>query len=172
MPDNTTETSEATTDTVVEVGNPTDLSAEIDKWKSLSRKHEERAKANADAAKELDELKRSMLSDQEKAIEAVKIETRQQTMAEFAAKLVDAKLQVHLNGKALKADSVLSFNKSAFITETGDVDEDAIQAWVESNSQTIEPSYPDLGQGERSNPPTALNSDPLLAALKSKLGIN
>ena len=34
----------------------TDLSVEVEKWKSLSRKNEQQAKANAAAAKELEEL--------------------------------------------------------------------------------------------------------------------
>jgi hypothetical protein len=144
---------------------------ETEKWKNLARKHEERAKANAKAAAELEELKKSMLTDQEKAIEEARRETRQQTRAEYTTKLVDAKLETSLNGRILDANAVLSFEKSQFITDDGDVDEDAISNWVESNTKTPDTVYPDLAQGQRGSAP-ALNSDPLLADLKSKLGLS
>jgi multidrug efflux pump subunit AcrA (membrane-fusion protein) len=145
--------------------------AEMEKWKNLARKHEDRAKANAKAAAELEELKKSMLTDQEKAIDEARREARQQTVAEYSTKLVDAKLEASLNGRILDANAVLSFEKSQFITKDGDIDEDAISNWVESNTKTPEAVYPDLAQGQRGNAP-ALNSDPLLADLKSKLGIS
>lgn len=150
-----------------------DLQAELDKWKSLARKHEDRAKANSAAAKELEQLKVSMLTEQEKAIEQARAEARQATISEFAGKLVDAKLQAHLNGKTLKADAVLNFNKSVFLTDDGDVDESSMLAWIESNTtpNNQTPAYPELGQGVR-NEPTALNSDPLLRDLKAKLGLS
>lgn len=44
----------------------TDWPAEVEKWKSLSRKNEEQAKANAEAAKRLAELEESQKSQQEK----------------------------------------------------------------------------------------------------------
>lgn len=156
---------EATSDTPV-----VDPTQETEKWKTLARKHEERAKANAKAAAELEELKKSMLTDQEKAIEEAKREARKATVAEFSSKLVDAKLEASLNGRVLDANAVLSFEKSKFITEDGDVDEDAISNWVESNTKTPDTVFPDLAQGQRGTAP-ALNSDPLLADLKSKLGI-
>lgn len=147
-------------------------SGDLEKWKSLARKHEERAKANAQAAKELAELKQSMLTDTEKALEQAKSETRRQVLAEVATKLVDAKLQAELNGKVLSADAVLTFKKEAFIGDDGEVDELAIKAWVESHATKAETVYPDLAQGKRGTNPVALNSDPLLADLKAKLGIN
>jgi hypothetical protein len=148
-----------------------DSAGDLDKWKSLARKHEERAKANAQAAKELAELKLSMLTDTEKALEQAKSETRRQVMAEAATRLVDAKLQAELNGKVLPAEAVLTFRKETFIDEQGEVDDLAIKAWVESHATKAETVYPDLAQGKRGTNPVALNSDPLLADLKAKLGI-
>jgi hypothetical protein len=161
----TTQPEADTTDTAV------DTTAELEKWKTLARKHEERAKANAKAASELDQIKQSMLTDQEKAIAEAKREARQETMAEYSKRLVDAKLESALNGRVLDGNAVLTFDKSAFITEDGEVDEQAISKWVEANSKSPEPTYPDLGQGQRGSS-TPLNGDPLLADLKSKLGIN
>lgn len=45
-----------------------DLQAEIDKWKALSRKNEERAKANESAAKRLSEIEEGQKSEIEKAM--------------------------------------------------------------------------------------------------------
>jgi len=53
-------------------GDGVDLQAEVAKWKGLSRKHEDQAKANAKAAKDLEELQRQGLSEQERAIEEAK----------------------------------------------------------------------------------------------------
>ncbi|WP_051432595.1 hypothetical protein [Promicromonospora kroppenstedtii] len=44
-----------------------DLAAQLEEWKGHARKHEDKAKANAKAATELAELKRSSMSDAEKA---------------------------------------------------------------------------------------------------------
>jgi len=160
--------------TITESTDTVDLAIEAEKWKQLARKHEDRAKANADAAKELEQLKQSMLTETEKAIEQAKAESRKATVLEYSSKLVEAKLESYLNGKVLDANALLSFNKSAFITDDGDINDDALRQWVESNTASPEPTkpvYPDLGQGNRGAAP-ALNSDPLLADLKAKLGID
>jgi Spy/CpxP family protein refolding chaperone len=44
----------------------TELETDRDKWKDLSRKHEERSKANSDAADELKKLRESKQTDEEK----------------------------------------------------------------------------------------------------------
>jgi hypothetical protein len=77
MPENTASTSEstdeATTDettvetTSEETSEGTDLVAELEKWKALSRKNEDRAKANADKAKKFDEIEEANKSEIEKA---------------------------------------------------------------------------------------------------------
>lgn len=170
MSDNAQE-NEATTQPDADETATVDSVSEAEKWKQLARKHEERAKANAQAAAELDQLKQSMLSDTEKAIEQAKAEARQATVAEYSGRLVDAKLESLLNGKTLTANALLAFDKSAFVQTDGTVDDDAMRAWVDSNTATpTTPAFPDLGQGTRGNAP-ALNSDPLLADLKAKLGI-
>jgi len=129
------------------------LQAELDKWKSMSRKNEQTAKANAQAAKELEEIKKSQLTDQEKLIEQTKEETASEVRKEFAGKLVDAELKGQLQGRALKGDAVLNFDKNAFITDSGDIDTEAIQQWVEANSNQTDTPAPDLGQGARGTNP-------------------
>ena len=126
-----------------------DLESEVEKWKSLSRKNEQQAKANAQAAKELDELKKSQLSDTERLIESTKDETRLAVRMEFAEKLVDAELKSSLTGRVLEGNALLDFNKSSFIDEGGNVDSDAIQVWVDAHSTKTDMPKPDLGQGVR-----------------------
>ena len=147
MPEETIETTEPISEeTPVET---TDLSAEVEKWKSLSRKNEAQAKANAQAAKELEDLRKASLTDQEKLIASTREETALSVRREFAGKLVDAELKAALNGKTLEAASLLSFDKNSFIDETGEIDTTALAAWVEAHTKSTDTTLPDLGQGIR-----------------------
>ena len=130
------------------------LQAEVEKWKSLSRKNEQQAKANVAAAKELEEIKKSQLSETEKLIEQTKTETAQEIRREFATKLVDAELKSALQGRVMEAGALLSFDKSTFILEDGNIDSEAVQSWVEAHSKTTEIPAPDLGQGNRGKNPS------------------
>ena len=130
------------------------LQAEVDKWKSLSRKNEQQAKANMAAAKELEEIKKSQLSDTERLIAETKEQTALSVRREFAGKLVDAELKSQLNGRLLDAGALLSFDKSSFIDDEGNINTEAIQSWVEAHSKTTEIPAPDLGQGARGNNPS------------------
>lgn len=134
---------------VIETTETVDLPAEVEKWKSLSRKNEQQAKTNAQAARELEELKRSQLSDTEKLIESTKDETRKAMRIEFAQKLVDSELKAALNGKSLDGKALFEFNKSSFVDSNGDVDSASITEWVEAHSITHAQNSPDLGQGLR-----------------------
>lgn len=148
MSDEIIETTTETTE--VEETATVDLNSEVEKWKTLSRKNEAQAKANAQAAKELEELKKASLTDQERLIESTRTETAQAIRKEFAGKLAEAELKSALNGKVLEGNAILSFDKSTFIDENGDVDSAAIQAWVEAHAKSAEITFPDLGQGIRS----------------------
>lgn len=142
---------EETVEPETEETETVDLASELEKWKNLSRKNEQQAKANAQAARELDELKKSQLTEQERLIQSVKDETASALRIEFAQKLVDAELKSSLNGRALDGGALLDFNKSSFITDDGDVDSEAIQAWVDAHSTKTDLPKPDLGQGARGN---------------------
>jgi len=152
QPEATTE-AEATEDATPE-SEMDNLKAELDKWKSMSRKNEQNAKANAQAAKELDEIKKSQLTDQEKLIEQTREETTKAIRTEYATKLVDAELKAQLTGKVLEGGAILSFDKNAFVTDDGNIDAEAIQQWVEANSKTTDIPAPDLGQGARGKNPS------------------
>lgn len=125
------------------------LKAEVDKWKSLSRKNEQQAKANIAAAKELEEIRKSQLTDTEKLVEQTRAETTQAIRREYATKLVDAELKATLNGRILDGGALLEFDKSSFILDDGNIDSEAIQSWVEAHSKTMDIPAPNLGQGAR-----------------------
>lgn len=156
-----TETNEAPEETteVVETDAPElsemeKLQAEVDKWKSLSRKNEQQAKSNIAAAKELEEIKKSQLSDQERLVADAREQAANEVRREFASKLVDAELKAQLNGRTLDGGALLTFDKSSFIQEDGNIDSEAIQSWVEAHSKSSEIPAPDLGQGSRGNNPS------------------
>jgi wobble nucleotide-excising tRNase len=139
---------------VSELSEMEQLKAEVDKWKSLSRKNEQQAKSNMAAAKELEDIRKSQLTETEKLIEQTRTETAQSVRKEFATKLVDAELKAHLSGRVVDSNALLSFEKSAFITDDGNIDSEAIQSWVEAHSKETGTPAPDLGQGARGKNPS------------------
>jgi len=150
-----------------------DWEAEAEKWKRQARKHEDRAKANASAAKELEELRRQSMTDQDKAVAEAKASARAEVITEVAGRVVRAEVRAAAAGRlADEAVTVLvgGMDVSAFIDADGEVDSDKIAAFVDGIAPAESPPpFPELGQGARG--PTALNGDPLLRDVKAKLGI-
>ena len=162
-------TDEATPDTGTEA-EPTepeataapevDLEAEVNKWKALSRKHEDKAKANAKAQQELDRLRQESMSEQERAVEAARQQARSETLA----------------GRDIDIDSVLdAVDLSKFLDDDGHPDTVKVGDWVERIAPLPEtsatPKVPELGQGARPTPP-GLNSSQLQKDLMAKLGVS
>lgn len=132
-------------------------------WKFHARKHEERANARADydavkaKADELDELKKSQMSDQDKAVQEAKDQARAETLAEVGGRMVDTHINAAVTANRItqdQADVVLgSLDRSKFLTDDGDVDADKVEALL----TTLAPSSNgdekgrkvDLGQGRR-----------------------
>ena len=54
----------------------------------------------------------------------------------------------------MDSGALLSFDKSAFITDDGNIDSEAIQSWVEAHSKETSTPAPDLGQGARGKNPS------------------
>jgi len=87
-------------------GQTPDYAAEVEKWKGLARKHENRAKENADAAKKLQALEDSQKSDLEKAQSSQAMAEQRATKAESQVlryevaqeKKIPAKLMRFLTG--------------------------------------------------------------------------
>lgn len=156
----------------------TDVTAELEKWKSLARKQEDRAKANAAAAKELEALKRSAMSEQEQAVAQAVDQARAETLRQVGAQLVAAEVRVAAAGRAADVDALIeAIDVTKFLDDTGQVDREAIAAWVEriapAQQKEPTPTAPnglevfDIGQGLNAAPP----ADGLLSDIKSALGI-
>lgn len=151
------------------VTESTDWKAEAEKWKSLSRKNEEKAKANNAQLKELEEFKKAQMSEQDKALEAAKAEARKGAITEMGAKLVAAEVRVAAAGRldAEKLSVLLDgLNLGKFLTDAGDPDTEAITSWVDSIVPKSDPTFPDLGQGK-----TGQTEDPMIAAFKRGAGL-
>ena len=149
----------------------TDYEAEAKKWQALARKHEERAKANSNAAKELEELRKASMTEQEKAVEAAKAEARTAALREVGNRIVDAEFRAAAAGRLDKerVDALLEgLDRSRFITDDGEVDTEKVAAYVERI--TPEPTQPgpvDLGQGVRQPAALALNDDALAQSIQA-----
>lgn len=129
----------------------TDWQAETEKWKAQARKHEERAKSNAQAVKDLDQLKQASMSDLDKAVAQAKAEARAEAIKESASRLVAAEVRTAAKGRLSdeQVKTLLSgLNLAAFVKDDGEIDEAGIGKWVESVTPTSS-GFPDLGQGAR-----------------------
>lgn len=104
------------------------LKADRDKWKSQSRKHETRAKANAKAAKELEELRSKNLPPDEAAVREAEERGRTAARAEHAQALAGARIEAALTGIVDDpADLVEELNLAKYVDDDGEVDTDAIE---------------------------------------------
>lgn len=160
-----------------------DPAAEVERLRGelqKARKWEERAKANAKAAKELEEFRQQSMSETEKAIEQARTEGRRQALTETGQKIAAAELRAAASGRMTEEQlSTLldGLNLARFVDDDGEVDREALTAFVDGiapKPTEDEPAVPllDLGQGARSvGQNAALNGDPLLRSLKEKLGI-
>lgn len=132
----------------------TDWRAEADKWKALAQKHEQRAKGNAKSLADLEKAQRDAMTDQDRAI----AEARDAAFAEGRAiglgREVAALVRAAAVGRIADVDALLEgLDASRFVTDDGEADAKAVQAWVDK----VAPAKPegqqplgagiDLGQG-------------------------
>lgn len=126
---------EATGEQKSETGGSTGLTAEErlaalederDKWQGLSRKNEERAKANAEKAKRFDELEAASKSDLEKANErATKAEGQ---VSALTQRTVRAEVKALAAAKfADPSDAAAFLNLGEYIDDEGDIDTKGIE---------------------------------------------
>lgn len=169
-------TATETTAEAPEATETVDWQAEAEKWKTQSRKQEERAKANAAAAQELEQLRASQMSEAEKVAAEAEQRGRSAALAEVGQRLVRAEFAARSAGR-IGSEVLDDLNLAKFLTEDGEPDADAIDKAIArlAPAPTEEPTRkpgprPDLSQGSRND--LALNGDPLLDDLKSKLGIS
>lgn len=153
--------------------------AEIEKWKALSRENERRFKA---AMKDLDELKRQSMGEQERAVIEAREAGRNEALAAVAGKLVAAEIRAQAAGRLTDAQlGVLldDLRLDAYVDADGDVDRKRIGKLVDSlappaaptNSSTpAAPAPLDLGQGTRTEH-LPLNGNEFDRHLRAALGI-
>lgn len=127
-------------------GPDRDWKAEAEKWKALSRKHEN---ANATTLKELEQLRQSQMTDSERAIAEAEERGRQAARAETRTELAEAKLRVAAAGKVADVDALVELvDLGRFVTEDG-VDTSAIETAVERFIKALPaPTPPKFGSVE------------------------
>ncbi|MFC9847787.1 hypothetical protein ACFWFF_01555 [Streptomyces sp. NPDC060223] len=100
-------------------------------WKAHSREWERRAKANANAAIELEKLRAANMSEQEKAVKAAKDEGRTAALAEATPQIAQARLEVAAARAGVDLSEFAEYiDVAKFIGEDGQVDNKAIKAAV------------------------------------------
>ncbi|MFD9563391.1 hypothetical protein [Streptomyces sp. NPDC059994] len=125
--------------------------AEIDKWKALSRKNEDRFKA---ASTELEGYRQSHMSDTEKAIEAARAEARNTALSEVGTKLISAELRAASSAAGVTLPGAEYLNLESFLGADGNPDSARIEAFVSSlpKPSTTQPYAQDLGLGRQGSP--------------------
>jgi molecular chaperone GrpE (heat shock protein) len=138
-------------------------------WKAEARKWEHRAKANNDAAKRLEEIEAAQRTAEEKAQHAAaEAEKRANAALERVAR---AELKAALTGVVSDPGSVVEdLNVSKFINESGDVDNEAVNAFKARYEgmfpQASKVPAPNPAQGTSGNPPKTIG-DQIAAAEKA-----
>lgn len=152
----TSETTEATESQTAgtDTEQQTDYAAEVEKWKALAQKHEQRAKSNAEKAKGYDELKASQMTEQEKAVEAAKAEARAEAIREAAPRLVSAEFRAALAGRRTPAEVselIEDLDLSKYLNEAGEVDAERVAKKAELLAPVVEErkTAPGFGGGAR-----------------------
>jgi cell wall-associated NlpC family hydrolase len=131
MSDETTaeETAAETTETDVK-----DWKAEAEKWQTLARKNEERAKGNAQAAKELERVRAAAMTETEKAVAEAKTAGAAEAARAAAPRLVKAELRAAAADAGLPKEALAGFleyaDLSRFVADDGEVDDKAISAAI------------------------------------------
>ncbi|GGP72143.1 hypothetical protein [Streptomyces melanogenes] len=114
------------------------LTAEVDKWRSMSRKNE---KAFKDASRELEQFRQAAVTDQERAIETARAEARTAALSEFGSQLVTAELRAQAASAGTTLPAAEFLNLSRFLGEDGQPDGEAIAAFITTLSTSKEPEY-------------------------------
>jgi ribosomal protein S18 len=127
--DTVTDTTTTTTSTDTSKDTATDTETEGPDWKALARKHEKRAKDNADAAQELAKIKAENQTPSEKALNEAREAGRAESNAVHLQALAGARLEAALTGIVDDpAEFVDDLNLAKFVTNDGEVDTAAIAA--------------------------------------------
>lgn len=134
-----------------------DWQAEAEKWKSLSRKNEETAKANAAAAKRLEEIEAASASELEKAIKKARQEGAEEVTTKANQRLLNAEARAlaaeakfRNPGLAVKAIDLSGIS----VSEDGTVDAKAVRSLLADLAKD-EPYLVDDGKAAKPKPDDA-----------------
>lgn len=153
----TTDTPETETDPANEPNTPdpdadAETAKQLEHWKEVARKNEQRAKDNAQKAKDYDALKKSTMSETEKAVAEAKAEGLAEGLKTGSSKIAQAEIRAALAGRHSDPDAFIEgVDAARFIGDDGEVDRAQITAWVDKVAPVGEQKPPvlDLGQGNR-----------------------
>lgn len=110
----------------------TDWKSEAEKYRALQKKWEARAKENASAAKERDELRKQSMTDQEKAVEEASAKARTEERVRLAGKLARQGFLAAAAGRIPHAASVADdLNLAKYVGEDGEIDEGGLKELVD-----------------------------------------
>lgn len=147
----------------------TDWKAKHDALLRDARKHEERAKKNAEAARRLADLERSQMSEIEKARAEGLDAGRSEVLAQVAQERVTSAFRIALAGRAdVDVDELLDgVDLAKFRDDEGRADQKRIESWIAKvapapktqSDEAQQPRQLDMGQGARDKRPSASESN-------------
>lgn len=106
-----------------------DYKADAEKWQALAKKHEARAKGNASAAKELETLKASQLSETEKAVNEAEERGRKAGTTAGMERLAAAEIKAALTGVVPDPASIVEdLALARYLDEDGEIDDEKVAA--------------------------------------------
>ncbi|GGX01963.1 hypothetical protein [Streptomyces chryseus] len=109
-----------------------DHKSEAEKYKALMRKWQQRAKDNAAAVKERDQLKREGMSDLEKKVDEAVAAARAEERVKSGVRVARSAFLAAASGRLDNAKDVADdVNLKKYVDDDGEVDEDAIAELVD-----------------------------------------
>lgn len=145
---------------------PADPAAEAEKWKALAQKHEQRAKANATAAKELEDLRKQSMTDVEKATAEAEQRGESKAAQTFGQRLVRSDFSAaaaRINPDFDVAAVLDDLNLAKFVGEDGEPDTEAIKKAAERLvPPSGSPRPPSFDGGSRTAAPPSAGMNDLI----------
>lgn len=139
-----------------------ELTADRDKWQSLSRKNEDNYKSTS---KRLEELEKSQMTDAEKALETARTEGRNSALSEVGLDLTKAEMAVQALTAGVKLPDTQFLNMSGFLGEDGRPNKEAVKSFIESLPKAKEEFAPLQGAGKQTGGVPEIESmDPAVLA--------
>lgn len=125
----------------------------VEFWKQQARENEKRAKANAEAVKELDKLKAASMTELERAVNEAKASSRVEVLREVGADRARDAVRVALAGRTVDVDALLEgFGADAFVNDDGTPNVAKVQEWANRIAPATDaPGKPRVPAGVRDN---------------------